>query len=78
MRRLIKVLAVTSLMVVLLATTGVSPAFGAKDDCTTFGYGCQEGGGKEYDKYTGQDGGPVYGWACGSKTHEGPYHDRYC
>jgi hypothetical protein len=77
LRRIIKVLAATALMVVLMSTI-VSPAFAAKDTCRTFGYGCQEGGGKEYDKYTGQDGGPVYGWACGSKTHEGPYNDKYC
>ena len=71
MKRILKVLAATALMVVLVATT-VSPAFAARDTCKTFGYGCQSGGGQGY-KYTGH-GGHVYGWACGSPNNDG-YND---
>jgi hypothetical protein len=76
MKRIIKVLVVSALMMVLMATSAV-PAFADNPhNCTTFGYGCGSGGGQAGPEYTGSSG-HVYGWACGSNQVSG-YNQRYC
>jgi hypothetical protein len=69
LKRIVKVLAATALMVVLMATTG-SPAFATHNPNNEghFGYGKE----KDY-QYTGKIN-HVFGWACGSKNVAG-YND---
>ena len=76
MKRIVKVLVVTALLVVLMASTAVSPAFAEHTGEYHFGYGPKP----DY-KYSGKDENPddnkdphVYGWACGSKNNDG-YND---
>jgi hypothetical protein len=72
MKRIIKVLVVSALMVVLMASTAVSPAFATHTDNNKdhFGYGKI----KDY-QYSGKpEVKHVYGWACGSKNVAG-YND---
>ena len=70
MKRILKLLAATALMVVLMAGTAVSPAFATHKPNNEghFGYGPV----KDY-QYTGKIN-HVYGWACGSKNVAG-YND---
>ena len=73
MKRIVKLLVATALMVVLMATT-VSPAFAEHKGEYHFGYGPNP----NY-KYSGQkdvegEKPHVYGWACGSKNVAG-YND---
>ncbi len=69
MRRIIKLLAATALIVVLMAGTAVSPAFATHNSNEGhFGYGPE----KDY-QYTGKIK-HVFGWACGSKNVAG-YND---
>jgi hypothetical protein len=78
MKRIIKVLVVSALMVVFMATTGVSPALADHNngnDEYHFGYGKDKT--STYSGYQYKGNQHVYGWACGSKKQEG-YNDKYC
>jgi hypothetical protein len=76
LKRIIKVLVATALMVVLMASTAVSPALANHNkDGYHFGYGPDKTSTSAGYQYKGNV--HVYGWACGSKKQEG-YNDRYC
>ena len=65
-------------MVVLMASTAVSPAFADHNngnDEYHFGYGKDKT--STYSGYQYKGNQHVYGWACGSKKQTG-YNDNYC
>jgi hypothetical protein len=76
LKRLIKILSATALMVVLMASTAVSPALADHNGGGShFGYGPDKT--STYSGYQYKGNQHVYGWACGSKKQEG-YNDKYC